>query len=72
MPAAAAAAAAAASQLTRAIDATGQVISAISDGQWAGPTPCSEWTVSDLVRQRLVACLGRDVMGHANAARPAR
>lgn len=38
------------SQLTRAVDATGQVISAISDAQWAGPTPCTEWTVSELVR----------------------
>lgn len=38
------------SQLAKAIDATGQVIAAISDAQWAGPTPCTEWTVSDLVR----------------------
>ncbi len=38
------------SQLTRAIDATGQVIAAISGAQWAGHTPCTEWTVSDLVR----------------------
>ena len=38
------------SQLTRAIDATGQVIAAIDGAQWAGRTPCTEWTVSDLVR----------------------
>lgn len=42
------------SQLARAIDATGQVIAAISDAQWAGPTPCTEWTVSDLVRHLVV------------------
>lgn len=38
------------SQLTRAIEATGQVIAAISDAQWASGSPCTEWTVSDLVR----------------------
>lgn len=38
------------SQLARAIDATDQVISAIDGAQWAGPTPCTDWTVRDLVR----------------------
>jgi uncharacterized protein (TIGR03086 family) len=41
-------------QLTRALDATGQVIAAISEAQWADRTPCTEWTVSDLVRHLVV------------------
>lgn len=40
---------AAADQLARALDATEQVIAAIRDEQWAGPTPCPEWDVRDLV-----------------------
>ena len=36
-------------QLCVAIDATGQLISAVRDDQWSGPTPCPEWTVRDLV-----------------------
>jgi uncharacterized protein (TIGR03086 family) len=36
-------------QLCVAIDATGLLISAVRDDQWAAPTPCPEWTVRDLV-----------------------
>ena len=36
-------------QLAMALDATGQVISAIRDEQWSLSTPCPPWTVSDLV-----------------------
>jgi uncharacterized protein (TIGR03086 family) len=36
-------------QLRVAIDATGLLISAVRDDQWAAPTPCPEWTVRDLV-----------------------
>jgi uncharacterized protein (TIGR03086 family) len=38
------------SQLSVALDATGQVIAAVGDAQWAGPTPCTDWVVRDLVR----------------------
>ncbi len=38
------------SQLARALDATGQVIDAITADQWAAPTPCTEWTTTDLLR----------------------
>ena len=36
-------------QLCVAIDATGVLISAVREDQWAAPTPCPEWTVRDLV-----------------------
>jgi uncharacterized protein (TIGR03086 family) len=36
-------------QLSVALDATGRVIAAVHDGQWAGPTPCPDWTTRDLV-----------------------
>jgi uncharacterized protein (TIGR03086 family) len=36
------------SQLSAALDATGQVIAAVADDQWAGPTPCPDWSVRDL------------------------
>jgi uncharacterized protein (TIGR03086 family) len=36
-------------QLCVVIDATGLLISAVRDDQWAAPTPCPEWTVRDLV-----------------------
>ena len=37
------------SQLAHALDATGQLISAVPGGRWADPTPCPGWTVRDLV-----------------------
>jgi uncharacterized protein (TIGR03086 family) len=37
-------------QLSVALDATGQLIAAVGDAQWAGPTPCTDWAVCDLVR----------------------
>jgi uncharacterized protein (TIGR03086 family) len=58
------------SQLTRAIDATGQVIAAIGGAQWAGRTPCTEWTVSDLVRH-LVAGNNWFATAVGGMARPA-
>ncbi|HEY7013257.1 MAG TPA: TIGR03086 family metal-binding protein [Streptosporangiaceae bacterium] len=36
-------------QLGTAFDATGQILTAVRDEQWSAPTPCSEWTVRDLV-----------------------
>jgi hypothetical protein len=38
------------SQLSLALDVTGRVIAAVGDRQWADRTPCTEWSVSDLVR----------------------
>jgi len=38
------------SQLSLAIDTADRVIAAVDDAQWAGATPCTEWTVSDVVR----------------------
>lgn len=36
-------------QLSVALDATGQVIAAVGDQQWANPTQCPKWSVRDLV-----------------------
>ena len=36
-------------QLSAALDITGQVIAGVRDEQWAGPTPCTDWTARDLV-----------------------
>ena len=38
-----------AEQLSQAIDFADQLIAAVQDGQWAGPTPCAGWSVRDLV-----------------------
>lgn len=35
-------------QLASALDTTGDVMASIAAGQWTLPTPCSEWSVSDL------------------------
>lgn len=51
-------------QLASVADVAGQVIAAISDDQWNLPTPCTEWSVRDLVGH-LVA--GND--GFASALR---
>ena len=36
-------------QLTRALSAIGDLIAGIRDDQWSAPTPCTDWTVHDLV-----------------------
>jgi len=36
-------------QLTRALSAVGHLIAGIRDDQWSAPTPCTDWTVHDLV-----------------------
>jgi len=36
-------------QLTRALSAVGDLIARIRDDQWSAPTPCTDWTVHDLV-----------------------
>jgi uncharacterized protein (TIGR03086 family) len=36
-------------QLSQAFDFTDQLIAAVQEGQWAGPTPCAGWSVRDLV-----------------------
>jgi uncharacterized protein (TIGR03086 family) len=38
-----------ADQLSLAIDFTGQLIATVREEQWAGPTPCTDWSVRDLV-----------------------
>ncbi|MQY19070.1 TIGR03086 family metal-binding protein [Nocardia macrotermitis] len=35
--------------LERAFEAVGQLIARIEPGQWAAPTPCTDWTVRDVV-----------------------
>jgi uncharacterized protein (TIGR03086 family) len=37
-------------QLTRALSAVGHLIAGIRDNQWSAPTPCTDWTVHDLVK----------------------
>lgn len=36
-------------QLSRALSAVGHLIAGIRDDQWSVPTPCTDWTVHDLV-----------------------
>jgi uncharacterized protein (TIGR03086 family) len=36
-------------QLSVVLDITGRLIGGVRDEQWADPTPCSEWSVRDLV-----------------------
>jgi uncharacterized protein (TIGR03086 family) len=36
-------------QLREALDAVGQLIARIGPDQWSSPTPCTEWTVRDVV-----------------------
>jgi uncharacterized protein (TIGR03086 family) len=36
-------------QLRTALTATGGLVAAVAPGQWTAPTPCSDWTVRDLV-----------------------
>ncbi|GAC1639429.1 MAG: TIGR03086 family metal-binding protein [Chloroflexota bacterium] len=41
-------------RLTRALDATGQLIAAVTDDQWSNPTPCPGWNVRALVNHLVV------------------
>lgn len=36
-------------QLARALQDTGALVSAVQEDQWEKPTPCAEWSVSELV-----------------------
>ncbi|MGI8310558.1 TIGR03086 family metal-binding protein [Saccharopolyspora hattusasensis] len=36
-------------QLNRALNAVGHLVSSIREAQWSDPTPCTDWTVKDLV-----------------------
>jgi uncharacterized protein (TIGR03086 family) len=36
-------------QLGRALAAVGHLIAGIRDDQWSAPTPCTDWTVRELV-----------------------
>lgn len=52
-------------QLTRALSAVGDLIAGIGHDQWEAPTPCTDWTVHDLVNHlvgvnRVFAALLRD------------
>jgi uncharacterized protein (TIGR03086 family) len=38
-----------ADQLDVALSATGELVAGVRDDQWSAPTPCTEWTVRDLV-----------------------
>jgi uncharacterized protein (TIGR03086 family) len=38
-----------ADQLGLALDRTGELVAGVGAGQWQRPTPCDEWTVTDLV-----------------------
>lgn len=43
--------------LTRARSAVGHLIAGIRDDQWSAPTPCTDWTVHDLVNHLVGANL---------------
>lgn len=36
-------------QLTRVLSAVGDLLTGIKDDQWSAPTPCTDWTVRDVV-----------------------
>src|SRR4051794_28904111 len=36
-------------QLDRALSAVGDLIAGVQDEQWSAPTPCSDWTVRELI-----------------------
>ncbi len=40
--------------LARALEATGQVVDAVSTDQWTAATPCTDWTSADLLRHLVV------------------
>jgi uncharacterized protein (TIGR03086 family) len=37
------------SDLTTGLDVVGRLVDGVRDDQWSAPTPCTEWTVRDLV-----------------------
>jgi uncharacterized protein (TIGR03086 family) len=41
-------------QLALALDLTGELVAGVGADQWAGPTPCDEWTVADLVTHMVI------------------
>lgn len=43
--------------LARSLSAVGDLVGGIRDDQWPAPTPCTEWTVRDLVNHLVVANL---------------
>ena len=59
-------------QLAAALDATERVLASITEDQWTLPTPCAEWTVSDLANHlvtgndRFISALG----GEASSTPP--
>jgi uncharacterized protein (TIGR03086 family) len=46
------------SQLSQAIDLTGQVVAGVSAGQWTSQTPCTDWKAGDLVRHLVTGNFG--------------
>jgi uncharacterized protein (TIGR03086 family) len=44
--------------LVTALEATGKLISSIGDSSWHDPTPCTDWSVRDLVRHLIAGNLG--------------
>lgn len=57
------------SQLARALDATGQVVDAVTADQWAAATPCTDWTAAELLRH-LVVGNGRFAAAFGGETRP--
>jgi uncharacterized protein (TIGR03086 family) len=57
------------SQLARALDATGLVVDAVTEDQWAAATPCTDWTAADLLRH-LVIGNGRFAVAVGGETRP--
>lgn len=41
-------------QLAQALSITGGLVAGVGDGQWGAPTPCTGWTVRDLVNHLVV------------------
>jgi uncharacterized protein (TIGR03086 family) len=44
-------------QLALALSATGDLVAGVRDEQWSAPTPCTDWTVRDLVNHLVGANL---------------
>jgi len=44
-------------QLARALSVTGSLVAGVRDEQWSSPTPCTDWTVRDLVNHLVGANL---------------
>lgn len=59
-------------QLSAALDTTGQLIASVREDQWTDPTPCSQWSVRDLVSHLVTGnALFARALG-ASAPEPAR